>query len=137
MKIIKSKSDILGTFASSLCLIHCVFTPFLFIVQAGAASSFVDPPVWWKFMDFIFLIISFVAIYWSSKKTTLKWMKPLLWLNWGFLLLIILNEKLELFPLSESAIYVPAIALILLHTYNMYNKKYGKYDRTKCYVNEG
>jgi len=130
---INQKPDILGTFASSLCLIHCVATPFIFIAQSCTATCCEAAPIWWKPIDYIFLVISFFAIYWSTKTTTIIWIKPMLWLSWLGLASIILNEKLELIPLAESAIYFPAIALVILH---LYNRKYCKCETDKCCVNE-
>ena len=69
MLLIKQKSDILGTFASSLCLVHCIATPFLFLAQASAATFYSGPPVWWKSLDYVCLAISFLAIFWSTKNT--------------------------------------------------------------------
>jgi len=134
MILIKQKSDILGTFASSLCLAHCVATPFLFLAQASAVTCCDGPPTWWKFMDYLFLAISFFAIFWSTKTTTLKWMKPMLWLSWSVLAGIILNEKLELLAIPEAAIYIPAFALVMLH---LYNRKHCKCATDNCCVNEG
>ncbi|WP_299433247.1 MerC domain-containing protein [uncultured Maribacter sp.] len=133
MILIKQRSDILGTFASSLCLVHCVATPFLFMAQASSVTFSSGPPTWWKFMDYFFLAISFFAIYWATKTTTIKWIKPMLWSSWGALFAIILNEKLELFSLPEAIIYVPAIALVVLH---LYNRKHCKCSTDKCCVNE-
>jgi len=133
MILLKQKSDILGTLASSLCLIHCAATPLLFIAQASSATFSSGPPAWWKFIDYFFLAISFFAIYWSTKTTSIKWIKPILWLSWGVLSAIILNEKLELFSLPEAIIYVPAITLVILH---LYNRKYCKCNTSKCCVNE-
>jgi len=131
---IKQKPDILGTIASSLCLIHCVATPFIFIAQAGAITCCDTTPVWWKSIDYIFLGISFMAIYWSTKATTNNTIKILLWVSWFALLIVILNEKLELFPLAEAAIYFPALALVILH---LYNRKYCRCKTDKCCVNQG
>ena len=131
MIFIKQKSDTLGTLASSLCLIHCIATPFIFLVQASSATCCNTLPFWWKLIDFIFLTISFFAIYWSTKTTSIQWIKPLLWLSWFALLLIILNEKLEIFHLEESVIYVPALALMVLH---LYNKKYCQCNSESCCV---
>ncbi len=133
MILIKQRSDILGTFASSLCLMHCVATPFLFMAQASSVTFSSGPPTWWKFMDYIFLAISFFAIYWTTKTTTIKWIKPMLWLSWGVLLAIILNEKLELFSLPEAIIYIPSIALVILH---LYNRKHCKCSTDTCCANE-
>ena len=134
MILIKQKSDILGTFASSLCLIHCIATPFLFIAQAGSSTCCDTTPEWWKFMDYFFLAISFIAIYWTAKTTIINGVTPMLWLSWFVLATVILNEKLEMYPLPEAVVYVPAIALMTLH---LYNRKYCKCKTDKCCVNEG
>lgn len=133
MLIIKLKSDLLGTFASSLCLVHCIATPFLFMAQASSATFFSGPPTWWKSIDYIFLAISFFAIFWSTKTTTLNWIKPLLWISFTVLAAIILNEKLALFPIPEILIYFPAIALVMLH---LYNRKHCKCATENCCINE-
>lgn len=132
MIILKEKSDILGSVASSLCLIHCMATPFLFIAQSYSATQSESTPIWWKSIDYIFLVISFFAIYWSTKTTSKKWVKPMLWISWIVLALIIINEKLEYIHLAESTIYIPAVALILLH---LYNRKYCQCNNEKCYTN--
>ena len=95
MIVLKQKSDLLGTFVSSLCLVHCVATPFIFVAQTGIAACCKVTPTWWSSIDFIFLGISFLAIYWSTKSTSIKWIKPALWLSWGLLSSIIVNENLE------------------------------------------
>jgi len=133
MILIKQKSDLLGTVASSLCLVHCIATPFLFLVQAGSAAYCDSPPTWWKFMDYLFLAISFFAILWSTKNTTLILIKPLMWLSYIMLSIIILNEKLKLFHIPEAVIYIPAVGLIVLH---LYNRKFCKCNTDKCCIHE-
>ena len=135
MIISKQKSDSIGAIASTLCLIHCAAIPLLFIVQAGASAccSTTTTPSWWKFIDYFFLIISFFAIYRSTETTTNKWMKPALWSSWLLLFIVIINEKIALLSIPESAIYIPAIALIILHTYN---RKYCQCKTDKCCTNE-
>lgn len=133
MIVVKQKSDILGTLSSTLCLLHCVATPFLFLAQAGSAAFTESPPTWWKFMDYFFLALSFIAIQWTAKTTTIKWLVSMLWLSWLALATILLNEKLELIALPEAAIFLPAIALAMLH---LYNRKYCKCNADKCCVHE-
>ncbi|KGL63471.1 hypothetical protein PHEL85_0507 [Polaribacter sp. Hel1_85] len=91
-------------------------------------------PSWWKIIDYFFLVISFFAVYRSTQTTSSKWVKPALWFSWFTLFIIIINEKVAWFSLNEKAIYVSALALILLH---LYNKKYCQCNTTKCCTNEG
>lgn len=131
--LIKQKPDILGTFSSTLCLIHCVATPFLFLAQTCTPSCSNETPGWWGKIDYFFLIISFFAIYWTVKSTTINWIKPLLWLSWMLLFIIIINEKVALLPIPETLIYIPSISLITLH---LYNKKYCNCNNDKCCIDE-
>jgi len=132
MIYIKRKSDILGAIASTLCLIHCIATPFLFIVQACSATCCNASPVWWQFIDYLFLVISFFAIYQSTQTTTNKWIKPALWLNWFLLFMIIVNEKIGWLLLNDNLIYIPALTLVALHLYNL---KYCKCNTNTCCTN--
>ena len=129
MIVLKQKSDILGTLSSSLCLLHCIATPFIFIAQTSTSTLREATPLYWQFLDYFFLIISFFAIYWSSKTTSIRWIKPLLWLGWLSLLIVVLNEKIGLFPLAEAVVYIPAFVLVFLH---LFNKKYCQCNKDKC-----
>lgn len=127
------KSDTLGVTTSVVCLVHCVITPFIFIAQTNSVVGCESTPFWWKILDYIFLVISFLAVYRSIKTTSSNWIKPAMWGSWLLLFIVIINEKLQLLPLSETIIYIPTVALIILH---QYNKKYCKCDINKCCINE-
>lgn len=115
-----SISDMLGSFASTLCLLHCLATPFLFLTQATTASfgSHAHAPFWWNIIDVVLLVVSLAAVYWTSKNTSLRWIKYSLFANWVALTILIITERLHLFHISEWLIYIPAIGLIFLHEYN-------------------
>jgi hypothetical protein len=119
MNITTLKTDKVGIIASALCMIHCIATPFLFLAKSCSASCCEASPNWWSSIDFIFLLVSLLAIYQSSKNTSKIWMKYAMWISWAFLLAVLLNEKLQLFSLTENGIYFPAIMLIVLHIYNL------------------
>lgn len=91
------KSDTIGALASSLYMIHCIATPLIFIFQPLTASFQKPVPVWWKALDFVCLIISFFAVYWSVYNTSKNWVKYALWFSWIVLTLALLNEKIGLF----------------------------------------
>jgi len=112
------KSDIIGIAASTLCFLHCLATPLLFVNHITVSSIESIYPLWWGTLDMIFLLISFFAVYWSTLNTSKTWIKYAFWFSWLLLSLIIMVEKLELWHLSEMAIYPPTIGLIMLHFYN-------------------
>ena len=126
---VKQNADTFGAFASTLCLIHCIATPFIFIVHSCALTCCEATPLWWKSIDYLFLVISFIAIKKSVKETTSSWMKPALWFSWSLLVMVVVNESLTWFPISDKAIYFPAIALVVLH---LYNRKYCKCSSKCC-----
>ncbi len=119
MTLTTFKTDKIGIIASTLCMIHCIATPFLFLAKTCSTSCCETSPNWWSSLDFLFLLISFFAIYQSSKNSSKLWMKYALWTSWAVLLIVLLNEKTHLFSLSDYAIYLPALALVVLHIYNL------------------
>ncbi len=125
-------TDVLGAGASTLCLIHCAATPFVFVAKACTATCCADTPLWWQSVDYFFIVVSFVAIYFTTKNTTVNWVKIALWSGWTLLLFAVINETLQVILLSELFIYVPAIAIVLLHIYNL---KYCKCADNTCCTN--
>jgi len=116
--LLKQKSDTIGAISSILCLIHCVFTPFLFVAQSHSSCCSEDTPIWWKSIDYIFLIISFFAIHKSATETSKKWIKYAFYLCWLALCFIIINERIGVLSISYKAIYIPSLSLVVLHIYN-------------------
>ncbi|WP_299618993.1 MerC domain-containing protein [uncultured Tenacibaculum sp.] len=128
--LLSQKSDALGALSSGLCLIHCVFTPFLFVIQAhGVCCEGTTAPFWWKSIDYIFLVISFFAIFKSASQTSKEWMKYALFSSWVLLAFIIINEKIALFAIPEAAMYVVSLSLVGLH---LYNSKYCQCSNETC-----
>jgi hypothetical protein len=123
---LSEQPDQLGTVASSLCLVHCLATPFIFLAKSCSNSCCSSAPGWWGLIDFAFLVISFFAVYNSTKNSRISFVRIALWSNWVLLLLIILNEYIAFVQLFSAAIYIPAIALIILHQYNIRQCKCNK-----------
>ncbi len=119
LRLILEKSDIFGAVASTLCLVHCIATPFIFIAHSCAAHSCTSAPGWWSGLDYLFLIVSFFAVKRSAKQTAKPFMKPALWISWGTLLILVLNEKVEGVDLPEVFTHISAITLAVLHIYNL------------------
>ena len=125
--VLEQKSDTLGVLSSSLCLIHCLLTPVLFVVQSSCCQA--ETPLWWKGIDYVFLIVSFFAVYKSANETSKNWMKYALHACWTILAFVILNERFGLVNLPESSIYFPSLGLVFLH---IYNNKYCKCSNDTC-----
>ncbi|MGH1336826.1 MAG: MerC domain-containing protein [Aureispira sp.] len=129
--LLTQKSDLFGALASSLCLIHCLITPFIFVAQTCSRTCCDTAPLWWRTIDFIFLIVSFFAVYWSAALTTKQWLKVAFWASWGAFFFLLSNEHLKVLNIAHELTYVPSFALIALH---FYNKKYCKCTEDRCCV---
>ncbi|MEW7278019.1 MerC domain-containing protein [Aquimarina sp. 2201CG1-2-11] len=130
---ITRKSDTLGIIASSLCFLHCLATPILFLTPTGTGILSSEHPVWWGLLDMVFLVLSFMAVRWSVKTTSKTHIKYALWISWFLLLLIIINEKLHIIFLPEKIIYGVTLFLVVLH---FYNQKYCRCQNQKCCSNK-
>lgn len=132
MTITPLKTNKVGIMASALCMVHCFATPFIFIAKSCSATCCEASPIWWSSMDYLFLVVSLFAIHQSTKKTSNTWITYAMWTSWFSLLTILLNENIQLFSIVESAIYLPAITLVILHIYNL---RYCKCQMDKCCAN--
>ncbi len=119
LKPFNIKSDTVGALASGLCMLHCLATPFFFIASACSSSCCNNAPLWWQWMDYVFLGIAFFAIQQTSKSSKREWVVQGLWISWTVLFLFMLNIKLEWIQISENLKFIPAFALVGLHVYNM------------------
>ena len=129
MNISIKNSDYLGVISSLVCLAHCILTPLLFLSQATIVSH--EVPMIWQLLNYIFITLSFIAVYFSSKKTTKIFIKMGFWINWSLLFLCILNESIEAFSVPELFMYIFATSLCLLHIYSL---KYCNCEDQNCCV---
>lgn len=132
----EKKADLLGAGAGTLCLIHCLATPFLFVATAEIATHHdhhhhAPGPAWWGFIDVFFLLIGLAAVYWAVKNTSKLWMKVALYASWVFLAFVIFNEKFEGIHLAHEWIYAPTLSLVGLH---LYNRRYCQCEEEDCLV---
>lgn len=115
-----SSSDILGALASGLCALHCTLTPLLFAAKPVLESNMEHHEhkhdIWAGF-DFIFLGLSLIAVWYTTKHSSLPKLKLLLWSAWGVFALGLLSEPLG-FPQGIWLMYAGSIALIVGHVLN-------------------
>jgi len=124
------ESDLFGVFASSLCMVHCLVTPLIFVVQASTTVRCSEiGPFWWRTLDYLFLVISIAAIYHSAKATSLSWMPKAMYTCWGILAFLIINSGLNLLPIPHMLVYLPAFSLVFLH---LYNRDYCRCNEEVC-----
>ena len=123
------RSDTIGALSSFLCMIHCLATPFFFVATACSASCCSAAPSWWQWLDYFFLLVSFVAVRHSTVSTNSKLVEFGLWISWVCLLVFVLNAKFLWFYTSQNTKFIPAFSLIGLHLYNL---KYCQCKTKEC-----
>ena len=114
-----NKSDAVGVISSGLCMIHCLATPFFFVAAACSKSCCAAAPSWWLWIDYLFLGISFMAVFHSTKTIKVSFVKYGLWISWVCLLLFILNVSYGYWDISDNFKFIPAFSLIGFHLYNL------------------
>ena len=128
MKISTIHPDNIGATFSTLCVIHCFATPILFVTQ----SYMLVVPGWWQALNYVFLLLSFFAVYKTSQNSSNQIVKILLYIFWGILATLLISEQFELFHLPEFITYSTGLTLAGLH---IYNKKYCQCDDEECCIN--
>lgn len=111
------QNDKLGIGSALVCTIHCLITPIVLLTIQGA--------VWWHHLNYIFLLISSLAVFNAFKHIHITWIRNVL-LS-GIVLLgfgIFLAENIHWFHYVG---YMGSCCLIFAHTANIYlhlkNKK--------------
>jgi len=133
MRINLYSSDFLGVLSSALCILHCLGTPFLFVAQANVINCCEFVPFWWKSINYLFIFISFFAVYYSARRTSKNFMKTLFWSSWLILTVLLVNELFKLVHLPELSIYTASSLLAFLHFYNL---KYCQCKDDECCIHD-
>lgn len=114
------KSDIIGISASFACIVHCLAAPTIISLGYVLNFSFLGQ---WEWLDYVFVIMALVAVYFSAKNTSSALLKILFWtfvfLFSGSILLHEWNEGMEIVTLGSSFIL---IILHLLHLKSISSK---------------
>ena len=119
MLISIKNSDYVGACASIFCMLHCMVSPILFMSQTQAVNISIEIPFLWQSVNYIFLFISMIAVYFSIKNSTKLFVKILLAISWLSLSFLIINEGLEGFHFPEIFTYISASLLSVFHIYNL------------------
>jgi len=119
-------SDLLGVTASGLCAVHCAITPLFFVARPVLESTIGvhdHGPGFWALLDYLFLILSLAAVWYSSKHTRHSGIKKVLWVAWSLFALGLLSGLVH-FHHGIWFMYLGSIILVVAHGYNhRYTKK--------------
>ncbi len=109
------QSDKAGILSATLCMVHCLIIPLLFLAKVSYTDSNANHlPAWWEKLDYIFLVISFWAVYHSAQHTPYQKIKIALWSFFSLLATAIIFEA----TLHWLA-YFASAGLIVTHLANI------------------
>lgn len=114
-------SDWMGAVVSILCVVHCAVSPLFFVAKPVFASMMVSPHGHphglWASLDYIFLVLSLMAVWYSSEHTTHATLRWVLWASWVVFAIGLFFEPLE-FPFGPWLMYAGSISLVIAHLQN-------------------
>ncbi len=111
-------SDWLGVAASGLCAIHCTLTPLFFAAKPVLESTIGEHTHgFWAALDYVFLGLSLLAVWYSARHTTHTVLRWVLWVAWGVFAVGLLSELLEL-SFGKWFMYAGSISLVIAHLKN-------------------
>ncbi len=110
------QADIIGMSSSLLCLVHCLAMPFIF-----AGLALMPNMAWWEGLDYVFLAINFIAVYFTTSHTQLANVRYTLWFGWALLAIAIMGESKA--EWLEYVGYVASMVLIYGHYLNYQHEK--------------
>lgn len=117
-RLLSRQSDKVGVFSSLLCLAHCLALPLLMSSHGLTASVFSHD---WHFVEYVFLAVSFVAVYYSTRHQPLNWVKV------SFYLVLAAFTVGFVFEAHWAWLkylgYFGSLGLIGLHLYNYYQNR--------------
>lgn len=112
---VRSKYDKFGILSSFLCIIHCTIWPIAFALLANVHHPFSHA------LDFLFVAVSLVAVYFSSKNSSSLFIKSALWLS---VCVFISGVVLEhYYIMGKNIALIGSAGLIIFHFFNIRHYK--------------
>lgn len=118
-------ADKLGIASAIICAVHCLVIPAIFLIKYSWADSVTSVhaghevlPYWWHALDYVFLIIGFVAVFHASTHAAGRGIKFALWFFLACLAVAVVFEE----QLHWMA-YVASAGLVTTHFINIRRHK--------------
>jgi hypothetical protein len=115
LEVLNGKADYIGISGSVLCIIHCLITPVLLVSSSFLTNDTVR--VGFLSLDYIFIGINILAVYFATRHFTTPVIKISLWFFLTvFAVAILLEDVSETF---EYIAYAASLGLVLTHLTNI------------------
>lgn len=106
-----NKADVVGIVASSVCIIHCLLTPFVAVLFSGILKEK------YELLNFVFLLVSLISVVLSVRSSKHNLFKGLFIYFWVQLSVALVFEDVNI--IFTLMMYFAAIGLIVTHVLNI------------------
>ncbi|GAB4026842.1 MerC domain-containing protein [Spirosoma koreense] len=113
--ILSRKADYIGITGSVLCIIHCLITPVLLMTSALFQNE--QLRVGYLSLDYIFIGVNIVAVYFATRHYAPLAIKRSLWGFLGLFTIALLLEDVA--PAFEYLAYAASAGLVITHLFNI------------------
>lgn len=111
----KERSDIMGIVSSGLCILHCLAFP-MFLAATGNSTSWLDHS--FHGLDYLFVILALVAIYFSTRNLNRLWLQAAMWASGSlFAVMVLFHTYSAAFRVVGL---VASLLLVMLHLINVF-----------------
>ena len=100
----RKNSDLIGIGSSVLCIIHCLLLPVLIL-----AGSLAGDTHRWAWLDFVFVFLATLAVYYSTRRLKSAWLRRGLWLT-----LLVFSVAIVFHEHHPASLYVSVASSLLL-----------------------
>ncbi len=100
----RKNSDLVGIGSSVLCIAHCLLLPVL--VLAGSLSGDTHR---WAWLDFVFVLLATVAVFYSTRRLRSSFLRRGLWLT-----LVVFSGAIVFHEHHPAALHISVAASLLL-----------------------
>lgn len=111
----KSRSDIMGIISSGLCIIHCLAFP-IFLAASGNSASWLDHS--FHGLDYLFVVLAIVAIYFSTRSLNRLWLQSAMWASGLLFAFMVLFHTYG--PVFRIVGLAASLLLVILHLINVF-----------------
>ena len=105
----RKNSDLIGIGSSVLCIVHCLLLPVLIL-----AGSLAGDTHRWAWLDYLFILLATLAVFYSTRQLKSAWLRRGLWLT-----LPVFGGAVVLHEHHPAALYISIASSLLLVVFHI------------------
>ncbi len=110
---LKRNADLVGFYSSMVCMVHCILLPVIITMSLFSIKSF---GTHWHSLDYFFIMVSFLAVLYATKRSPTPTMRMGLWFSFTIFSIALMAHEIAPWMLFISL--SASIALMVLHIVN-------------------